>query len=212
MLAPLLFSIFFSMMLLVAFKDCDLGVPIHFRIDGSGFSLRRLQARPKVFSATIRDLLFADDCALIALLKDSAQQLFDHVACAACRFGLTVSLKKTELVFQPSSSRHTAPVINAGDTVLKVVYKFCYLCSVLSTAASIDVDISARLATASAAYGRLTKRLCNDHGIRLRRRLQFTRQLCCRHYCMTLHRRHMAKPDQFHRRAKKNNHKTYCDC
>jgi hypothetical protein len=114
----------------------------------------------------IRDLLFADDCALIAHSQDSAQQLFDRFACAARRFGLTVSLKKTEVVFQPSCRQtHTAPVIKAGDTVLKVVDKFCYLGSVLSTDASIDDDISARLAKASAAYGRLTKRLWNDHGI-----------------------------------------------
>jgi len=41
---PLLFNIFFSMMLLVAFEDCEIGVPIRFRTDGSIFNLRRLQA------------------------------------------------------------------------------------------------------------------------------------------------------------------------
>jgi len=45
------------MMLLVANKDCDLGVLIQFRTDGSVFILRRLQARTNVFSAVIRDLL-----------------------------------------------------------------------------------------------------------------------------------------------------------
>ena len=46
-LPALLFNNFFSMMLLVAFKDCDLGVPMQFRTDGSVFNLRRLQARTK---------------------------------------------------------------------------------------------------------------------------------------------------------------------
>ena len=32
-LAPLLFCIFFAMMLLIAFKDCELGVPVRFRTD-----------------------------------------------------------------------------------------------------------------------------------------------------------------------------------
>ena len=48
-----------------------------------------------------------------------------------------------------------------------MVDKFCYLGSVLSTEASIDVNTSARLVKASAAYDKLTKRLWNDHGIRL---------------------------------------------
>ena len=56
-LAPLLFSIYFSMVLYVAFKDCDNGIPIQFRTDGSIFNLRRLQARTKVSIAVIRYLL-----------------------------------------------------------------------------------------------------------------------------------------------------------
>jgi Reverse transcriptase (RNA-dependent DNA polymerase) len=204
-LAPLLFSIFFSMMLLVAFKDCDFGVPIQFRTDGNVFNLRRLQAHTKVFSAVIRDLLFADDCALIAHSQDSAQQLFDRFACAARRFGITISLNKAEVMFQPSS-RQTAPAIKAGDTVLKVVDKFCCLGSVLSSDASIDDDISARQAKASAAYGRLTKRLWNDHGIRLATKIAVYKAVVlptllygCESW--TLYHRHIAKLDQFHLRC-----------
>ena len=94
-LAPLLFSIFFAMMLLGAFKDCDLGVSMQFRTDGSVFNLRRLQARTRVFSVILRDLLYADDCVLLAHTESVAQQLFDRFSNAARRFGLTVSLKKT---------------------------------------------------------------------------------------------------------------------
>ena len=60
-LAPLLFSIFLSMLLLVAFKDCDFDIPIQFRTDGSVFNLHRLQVLNKVCSAVIRHQLFADD-------------------------------------------------------------------------------------------------------------------------------------------------------
>jgi len=71
----LLFSIFFAMMLLVVFKDCDSGIPVRFRADGNVFNLRRLQARTKTFIAMIRDLLYADDCALLAHSEAEAQQL-----------------------------------------------------------------------------------------------------------------------------------------
>ena len=43
-----------------------MGVPIQFGTDRSVFNLRRLPARTKVFSAVIRDLLFADDCIMVA--------------------------------------------------------------------------------------------------------------------------------------------------
>ena len=66
------------MMLLVAFKDCQVGVPVRFRTDGNVSNLRRLQVRMKTFAAMIRDLLYADDCALLAHSEADAQHLFDH--------------------------------------------------------------------------------------------------------------------------------------
>ena len=46
-LAPTLFSIFFSIMLREAKEDLPDGIYIHFRTDGSLFNLRRLLARTK---------------------------------------------------------------------------------------------------------------------------------------------------------------------
>jgi len=44
MLAPMLFSIFFAMMLLVAFKDYNMGDGVRFQTDGDVFDIGRLQA------------------------------------------------------------------------------------------------------------------------------------------------------------------------
>ena len=85
------------MMPRVAFQDCEAGVPIHYCMDGDVFDLRRLQAKTKVQLAVLRDLLFADDCSLVAHTPAELQLLFDQFFNAAQQFGLTTSLKKTRL-------------------------------------------------------------------------------------------------------------------
>ena len=70
-LAPILFSIFFSIMLREAKEDVPDGIYIRFRTDGSLFNLRRLLARTKTTEELIDDLLFADDCALLAHMEEA---------------------------------------------------------------------------------------------------------------------------------------------
>ena len=55
-------------------KNCDLGIPIQSRDDGSIINLRRLQVRTKTIPALVRDLLYADDCTLLAHTLHDAQQ------------------------------------------------------------------------------------------------------------------------------------------
>ena len=64
-MSPMLFSIIFSNMLQDAFRENDLGVYIPFRANGSIFNLQRLKAKIKITELLVRELLFADDCALI---------------------------------------------------------------------------------------------------------------------------------------------------
>jgi len=142
-------------MLLIAFKDCELGVPVRFRTDSNVFNLRRLQARTKTFAAVLRNLIYADDCALLTHSEADAQRLFDRFYMAASRFGLTVDLKKTEV----NRSSYISPSIT--------VDKFCYLGSILTPDGKAEEDINSRIAKASSAFGRLRHRLWDDHGIRL---------------------------------------------
>ena len=60
-MAPTLLSMMFSAMLNGAFQDSDTGFPIRYRFDGNIFKLRRLQAKTKVQTDVLDELLYADD-------------------------------------------------------------------------------------------------------------------------------------------------------
>ena len=56
-MAPTLFSLMCSVMLIDAFHDCDAGFPIRYRFDGKLLNLMRLQAKSKVQSDVLDKLL-----------------------------------------------------------------------------------------------------------------------------------------------------------
>ena len=169
-LAPTLFSIFFSLMLHIAFKNVTDGVDINSRFDRGLFNVNtnHFKAVTKVKHLTIRELLFADDCALAACSEETLQQLCDCFATAARRFGLTISINKTEAMYQPApGNMYVPPVITIDGNPLKAVKKFKYLGSIVSYDSSMDAEITARIAKATSAFGRLLKRLWTNNGVRL---------------------------------------------
>ncbi|KAL8601457.1 hypothetical protein ACOMHN_000399 [Nucella lapillus] len=158
-LAFTLFGFLFSMMLLYAFKDSDPGIQITYRTDGGILNTQRLKAKTKVTKSLVRDLLYADDCAIVAHSEDDLQRVTDSLSAATNHFGLTISIKKTEVIFQPSKgSTANMPEIKIDGKVLNNVDSFTYLGSSLSSSNSLDKEISNRIAKASASYGRLYKR------------------------------------------------------
>ena len=60
-MAPTLFSMMFSAMLIDAFQDVDAGFHIRYRFDGMLLNLRRLQTKSKVQTDVVDNLLYADD-------------------------------------------------------------------------------------------------------------------------------------------------------
>ena len=60
-MVPTLFSMIFSAMLKDAFQDSGTGFPIRYCFDGKSFNLRRLQAKTKVHTDVLNELLNADD-------------------------------------------------------------------------------------------------------------------------------------------------------
>ncbi|XP_052253146.1 uncharacterized protein LOC127859679 [Dreissena polymorpha] len=155
-LAPTLFGIFFSMLLKYAFDSSTDGINIHTRYDGKLFNLARLRARTKVTEVLVREMLFSDDAALATHTEEAFQRLKDLFATACSEFGLTVSLKKTNIMSQDASN---LPCIKIGDYTLEVVEDFTYLGSTTRENLSIDTELSKRIAKASATMAGLTMRV-----------------------------------------------------
>ncbi|KAL8624037.1 hypothetical protein ACOMHN_041627 [Nucella lapillus] len=61
----------------------------------------------------------------------------------------------------------TPPPVIINNTEIKSVDKFCYLGSNISSNGSLDAEVMLRISKASSAFGRLSKRLWQDHGIKL---------------------------------------------
>ena len=82
--------------------------------------LSRLKAKSKVRTVLLKELLFADDAALISHTEEGLQHLIDRFDCTCKEFGLTISIKKTNVIGQ------NVPSISVNNEVLKVTDHFTY--------------------------------------------------------------------------------------
>ena len=71
---------YWSAMLKDDFQDGHTGFPIRYRFDGKLFNLRRLQAKTKVQTDVLDDLLYADDMDKNASSEANMQRTVDQVS------------------------------------------------------------------------------------------------------------------------------------
>ena len=157
-LAPTLFGIFFACLLKHAFGSSTEGIYLHTRSDGKLFNLARLKAKTKIRETVIRDLLFADDAAIATHNEADLQSLMDRFAKAARDFGLTISLKKTNVMAQDADP----PNITIDGCQLEAVERFTYLGSNITNNLSLDSDLDVRIGKASTTMARLSKRVWSN--------------------------------------------------
>ena len=99
-LAPMLFVTFFGLLLKHVLDTTTEGIYFRTRSDDRLFNLARLRAKTKVCNDLIRDMLFADDAAVATHTQEELQSLTDCFSQACNDFGLTISLKKTNVLGQ----------------------------------------------------------------------------------------------------------------
>ena len=75
------------------FQDSDTGSLVRYRFDGNIFNLRRLQAKTKVQTDMLHELLFADDMDKNASSEAKMRRAMDQVSQACDDHDLTSSTK-----------------------------------------------------------------------------------------------------------------------
>ena len=87
-------------MLEEAFRDMGDGIYIQSRQNADLFIVAHFRAKTKTTNILVRELIFADDSALIAHSAEEILRIDD----ASSKFGLKINIKKTEVMFQPNST------------------------------------------------------------------------------------------------------------
>ena len=96
------------------------------------------------------------------------KNIVDAFSNASKKFGLKINIKKTEVLYQPNSTRTREEDIMVDGNKLNSVMEFTYLGSTISSDGCIDDEIQRRMAKASASFGRLRQRLWNNHHVSMR--------------------------------------------
>ena len=155
-LAPTIFGFCFGLLLTHSFDTTTKGIYLRTRSDGRLFNLARLRAKTKVRDVLIRDMLFVDDAAVATHTQEELQSLMDCFSLACRDFGLTISLKKTNVLGQDTEA---PPVISIDDYELDAVCQFTYLGSTITDNLSLDAEIDKRIGKAASTLTRLTVRV-----------------------------------------------------
>ena len=79
------------------------------------------------------ELLFADDSALVVHSAEEMQQIEDAFSDASKKFGLKINTKKTEMLYQPNSTRTREEDIMVDGNKLNSVLEFTYLGNTISS-------------------------------------------------------------------------------
>uniref|UniRef100_A0A0B7B5R6 Reverse transcriptase domain-containing protein n=1 Tax=Arion vulgaris TaxID=1028688 RepID=A0A0B7B5R6_9EUPU len=103
---------------------------------------------------------------LLPTLEEEMQTYMDTFSMAYDMFGLTINIKKTEVMFQPAPrEQYYDPVINIKHQCLLPADNCAYLGSILSKSANIESEVKNRISKARAAFGRLRVTVWEQKGI-----------------------------------------------
>ena len=103
-LTPTLFSIYLAAMLEVAFKGT--GVYNQTRKEADLFNVAQFKAKSKTSIKIVREMLYADDSALVAHSAEDMQSLVEKFARAASQFSLQTTSGRQSVFINHQSSNY----------------------------------------------------------------------------------------------------------
>ncbi|BHF69540.1 hypothetical protein SprV_0301258600 [Sparganum proliferum] len=163
----------FPVMLMDAYRDERTGIRIAYRTDGQPLNHRGMHFQSHVSTATVHELLFADDCTFNVTTEGDMQKSIDLFSAACVNFGLRINPKKTVVRHRlPPNTAPSAQQINVNGNQLQVVDNFTYLGSTLSRSFKIDDEVVHRISKASQAIGHFQNTVWYRHGLQLSTKLK----------------------------------------
>ena len=179
-LAPVLFNIFISTIMTIAqnYLNAEDGIQLEYRLDGSLFNTRRLQARTKTSIRQVTELQYADDAALISHTPESMQHILDIFSNIYRALGLQINATKTEVMFHSNNVNQEAPVFYINGLQLKNVTNFKYLGSVVIPSGRIDEDVIDNINKAARSFGRLRDRVFQNKQLKLDTKIKVYKAVC----------------------------------
>ena len=172
-----LFNLYFDQVVREALAGYKGGVNVNWREDRPPMG----PGKRKKFTASelIADLRFADDLMNVAQSSDALQDFIDRFSEACTRWGLTVSIKKTQVMHQPGrdsmAGRCTvvrpSTVAAIEGKALEEVPVFTYLGSAISNDSEITTEVKARIAKASKCWGVLRGPVFKSTGLSVKAKL-----------------------------------------
>ena len=129
-------------------------------------NVAHVREKIKIIRILISELLFKDDSVLVAhSAEEMHNNIVDDLYDATKKFGLKININKSEVLYQPNSTRTREEDIMVDGNKLNSLLEFTYLGSIIVYHGCIDDDIQRRMAKASTYFDRLRQRLWNNHHV-----------------------------------------------